>query len=191
MRVTFDEVKYKAGKVLKCVNCNKRLTRQTTLSQTINPFNVNASGEPKSYDEIWKELGLEAKRWESMQELCSACTESYSTENCVSLEGAILRHRHTNIIGVTYNRFYVVCLQNDGNYWLAKIESIDKIDLSRTDFVFDSQTNGRSISKALLDSETGDYASYQIWGWYLNGRLAFYHLPELNMRTPKGVKHIG
>jgi hypothetical protein len=61
----FEEVKRTAKKRVPCEGCGKKLNRQTTFSQTINPFNRNADGFPKTYREIWDELGAECREWEA------------------------------------------------------------------------------------------------------------------------------
>lgn len=71
----FEEVRRTAKKRVPCEGCGKKLNRQTTFSQTINPFNKNADGDPKSYREIWDELGAECREWE-------ADTEGYYHLSC-------------------------------------------------------------------------------------------------------------
>jgi hypothetical protein len=41
---------------LKCA-CGSRFQRTLAAEQTINPFNKNADGVPKTYAEIWPEVG--------------------------------------------------------------------------------------------------------------------------------------
>lgn len=73
----FEEVKRTAKKRVPCQGdgCKKRLNRQTTFMQTINPFNKNADGEVKSYSEIWRELGVKCKEWEADLDgfYCNGC----------------------------------------------------------------------------------------------------------------------
>jgi hypothetical protein len=70
----FREVKRSAQRRLKCRSCGKRFSRSRTFTQTINPFNKNADGDPKTYAEIWKELGIEAEVWQPA-DLCTNCGE--------------------------------------------------------------------------------------------------------------------
>ena len=76
MRVsyTFDEVKRKVAKTGKC-SCGKRLSRSTTFSQTVNPYNKNKDGFPKTRAEIYMELHQEAEEWQPVF-VCSKCEEA-------------------------------------------------------------------------------------------------------------------
>lgn len=74
--VRFQPVKRRAGKNLPCPDCGKKVKRQTTFEQTINPWNKNAEGEPKSGMEIMAELDVEAKKWQAEPVRCKACRES-------------------------------------------------------------------------------------------------------------------
>lgn len=40
----------------KC-GCDKRFQRTVSDEQTVNPFNRDADGVPKTYGQIWRELG--------------------------------------------------------------------------------------------------------------------------------------
>jgi hypothetical protein len=42
--------------------CGKRFQRSVRVEQTINPWNLNADGIPKTFAEIWAELGAELAR---------------------------------------------------------------------------------------------------------------------------------
>lgn len=61
-RVTFDEVSYRATKSGVC-SCGKRASRSEKFWQTLNPFNKNATGSPKTRDEILNELKESAQAW--------------------------------------------------------------------------------------------------------------------------------
>lgn len=71
----FEEIKRQAKKRVPCETCGKKVTRQRTFSQTVNPFNKNADGDPKTEREISEELTAECHEWEAKQggELCGAC----------------------------------------------------------------------------------------------------------------------
>lgn len=62
----FDKVVYPATKRGICPTCGKAATRKSgeKFMQTINPFNTNASGQPKTRKEIWDELAVKAAVWE-------------------------------------------------------------------------------------------------------------------------------
>ena len=54
----FQEVRRTRTVKFKC-ECQARFQRTYAATQTINPFNRNADGQPKTYGEIWAELGRE------------------------------------------------------------------------------------------------------------------------------------
>lgn len=63
IHVTFDPVKRTVSRNGYCPVCGRRTTRQTTFSQTLNPYNVNADGVPKTSAEIQAELIAQVKAW--------------------------------------------------------------------------------------------------------------------------------
>lgn len=64
----YQEVPLSVSKSGKC-HCGKKLTRKTTLSQTLSPFNKNKqTGELKTHSEIIEELKADAEKWK--QEPC-------------------------------------------------------------------------------------------------------------------------
>jgi hypothetical protein len=71
----FDKVEWQASKRLPCPNCGKRVRRQTTLWQTVNPWNKNPDGEPKTQREILAELREQAAEWEQKPEQCTPCRD--------------------------------------------------------------------------------------------------------------------
>jgi hypothetical protein len=71
MRVTFSEVKRSVSRSFICDHCGKRRTRSTTLFQTLNPFNRDSAGIPKSAAQIHAELAEQAKRWRPTT--CATC----------------------------------------------------------------------------------------------------------------------
>ncbi|MBY6273545.1 MAG: hypothetical protein CW346_15210 [Bacillaceae bacterium] len=76
MIVTFEVVRLYGRKQVKCQNCGRRVTRSKEFSQTINPFNKNADGEPKNRYEITAELRQEREEWLKQPELCRRCKEN-------------------------------------------------------------------------------------------------------------------
>lgn len=59
----YEEVKLSVSKTGKCY-CGKKLSRKTTLMQTLNPFNKNKeTGELKTRSEIIAELKIDAEEW--------------------------------------------------------------------------------------------------------------------------------
>lgn len=64
IRETYEPVRWPESRSGKCPVCGKRVRRSTTFQQTLNPFNKNAAGEPKTRSEIWAELKVKAAGWE-------------------------------------------------------------------------------------------------------------------------------
>lgn len=76
MRIeVFEEVKLFGRKTCKCARCGKRLRRQMTFWQTLNPYNLRPDGQPKTRADIMAELQAERERWMTEPELCFACRE--------------------------------------------------------------------------------------------------------------------
>lgn len=69
MRTTFDVVRLYGSKRYKCA-CGRRLARRRTFEQTVNPWNVDAHGHPKSREDIARELAVEHKLWLSEPDPC-------------------------------------------------------------------------------------------------------------------------
>lgn len=66
MRVTetYEPVKVQMVKAGKCPTCGKKVNRQRTFSQTINPFNRNEDGTIKTSSEVLAAVYAQAERWE-------------------------------------------------------------------------------------------------------------------------------
>lgn len=74
--IRFEEVTRGAQKNLPCPDCGKKVRRQRTFSQTINPWNKNAAGEPKTWQEIQDELKVDAAKWAAEPVKCAACRDA-------------------------------------------------------------------------------------------------------------------
>jgi len=61
--ITFDEVKHCCKKNGKCPVCEARRARSKTFAQTLNPYNKNKDGIPKTRSEIHAELVQQAENW--------------------------------------------------------------------------------------------------------------------------------
>ncbi len=72
-RYTFEEVTRHVTKRVPCRVCRKPLGRSAILSQTINPFNLDADGQPKTRDQIRAELKAKAERWHPANDICRGC----------------------------------------------------------------------------------------------------------------------
>ncbi len=73
MRVTFEKVKLRTSKRTRCEWCGKWLRRSTTLWQTLNPFNMDAVGSPKTRAIIVRELHEQAAKWKAEPLTCQDC----------------------------------------------------------------------------------------------------------------------
>lgn len=75
MKVTYEVIKIKAQKHIKCAICRTWITRSTTFMQTLNPFNKKADGNVKSREEIMAELNVRRNQWIQLD-------EKYYCKNC-------------------------------------------------------------------------------------------------------------
>lgn len=88
--VRFREVKLTRKVRVACAGgCGKKLARQQTFWQTLNPFNTNAEGQPKTSSEIYAELDAEADAWQPVA-TCPACVAA-PTYRCTFTDGRIGR----------------------------------------------------------------------------------------------------
>lgn len=72
--ITFNEVAIYGQKSVKCAaGCKRTLRRSRKFWQTLNPFNKNAAGEPKTRGEIQDELIAQRGAWLIEPEVCSHC----------------------------------------------------------------------------------------------------------------------
>jgi len=71
----FEAVRRRVTKVVKCRGCDRKLTRSTTLEQTVNPYNRNADGTVKTRSQIVEELEDEAAIWHPSNDICSRCRD--------------------------------------------------------------------------------------------------------------------
>jgi len=70
---TFEEVTRKVTKRVPCRVCGAKMTRSETLSQTINPFNKNPDGTPKTREQIMADLKAKAERWHPWNDIHEKC----------------------------------------------------------------------------------------------------------------------
>ena len=69
----FQEVPLYGTKNIPCSGCGKKLRRQRKFTQTLNPFNKNSEGHPKTVKEIQSELSERIKTWQAEPETCRNC----------------------------------------------------------------------------------------------------------------------
>jgi hypothetical protein len=60
---TYDRVTIKVSQRGECPVCGKPVRRQETLGQTINPFNRNSDGSPRTAQDIRTALIAESAQW--------------------------------------------------------------------------------------------------------------------------------
>ena len=70
---TFQKVPHQASKSVPCTVCGKKVRRQRTFFQTLNPFNKNADGQVKTVPEIVRELDEQAMSWQAEPETHPKC----------------------------------------------------------------------------------------------------------------------
>jgi len=73
MITIFNEVKLQGTKYVKCRGCNKKIRRQKTFSQTLNPYNKK-NGVIKTRVIIRAELRESIEEWKKESEICQACS---------------------------------------------------------------------------------------------------------------------
>jgi len=56
MRITFDVVRLAMQVGYKCKGCGKPRTKAVRVEHTVNPFNRNADGIPKSREEVYRDV---------------------------------------------------------------------------------------------------------------------------------------
>lgn len=72
-RYVFEVVTHRASKRVPCATCGKKVARSRTFDETLNPWNVNENGEPKSHAEIVVSLRQKATVWVTAPDFCTAC----------------------------------------------------------------------------------------------------------------------
>jgi hypothetical protein len=74
--IRFEEVKRQFTRSNPCPGCSRKVRRQRTFCQTINPWNQAGEGADrhvKSRAEIWAELAEAGAKWQAEAETCSRC----------------------------------------------------------------------------------------------------------------------
>ena len=62
-RYTFPSIKRRAEKVGACPVCGKRSQKAKTFENTVNPWNRNTDGSPRSFDEVTEHVKQLATDW--------------------------------------------------------------------------------------------------------------------------------
>jgi hypothetical protein len=73
----FATVPWQAIKSLPCPSCGRKVRRQRTFTQTLNPWNKDpASGLPRTMQQILAALKVEAEAWQAKPDTCSKCEDA-------------------------------------------------------------------------------------------------------------------
>lgn len=81
--VQFEAVKSRQKVSYTCVRCNKKRSKVVSTEYTVNPFNKNSEGFPKSRQEVAEDVRVEqARRVAEVQagEKCSKCKDEVVTK---------------------------------------------------------------------------------------------------------------
>ena len=74
---TFEEVRLRFRKRVKCSRCGKSLLRSTTLWMTLSPWNKDPeSGLPRTRYQVLVALQRDGNVWMTLPELCRSCDEA-------------------------------------------------------------------------------------------------------------------
>lgn len=72
----FREIPHQVTKSVPCAVCGKRVRRQRTFSQTLNPFNKRPDGQLKTTKDIMRELVTEGEAWQGEPETHPKCLDA-------------------------------------------------------------------------------------------------------------------
>jgi len=73
----FERVRRKKTMSIRCEECGARFSRSHTVEHTINPFNLNDQGVPKTRQEVAEAVGKELDAWAaSIPAVCSSCAKA-------------------------------------------------------------------------------------------------------------------
>ena len=73
--VYFDEISTFRFRREPCSRCGNARQRTEKFHQTINPYNRNVQGVPKSRAEIYDEITKEADAWYAAPFVCRGCAQ--------------------------------------------------------------------------------------------------------------------
>jgi hypothetical protein len=74
----FQKVEWPDQKSVPCPDCGKKVRRQKTFWQTLNPLNTLPDGTVKDRGDILSELCDEANAWHKVPEQCPKCRDGGS-----------------------------------------------------------------------------------------------------------------
>lgn len=70
---TYEQLQTTALKSLPCPGCGRKVRRQRTFTETLNPFNRNAAGQPRTHHEVYESLRIQVAAWRAEPVICSRC----------------------------------------------------------------------------------------------------------------------
>jgi hypothetical protein len=76
--VRFNEVKKSTKVSGKCCECGKRRTRTITECQTVNPWNTNENGIPKTREQVYESVSADVAKKVAILEdefYCASCND--------------------------------------------------------------------------------------------------------------------
>jgi len=76
VRTVYEPIRVQAVKTLPCPECGKRLRRQRTFQNTINPLNRNPDGTVRTRREVVANVRRLADEWKAQPEPCAGHKES-------------------------------------------------------------------------------------------------------------------
>ena len=56
MIIVFQKVTWSSRVAGKCPKCGKNAVRHITITHTVNPYNRNENGIPKTREEVWEDV---------------------------------------------------------------------------------------------------------------------------------------
>ncbi len=85
--VTFTRLVVHCRKTMKC-KCGNRFVRSMSFEQTLNPFNADPTGVPKTDRQIYRENDACARKWANEPERCPKCKAK-----CVPQPNAVITRK--------------------------------------------------------------------------------------------------
>lgn len=73
----YEEVRETRIKNWPCPGCGRKVKRQRTFVNTINPFNRNADGVPKSRREVTADVRAKGDAWAAVPERHTECEAAF------------------------------------------------------------------------------------------------------------------
>lgn len=72
-QVVFEQVSAVGHWRGRCSRCGKKRSRTVRFVNTVNPFNQNAAGLPKTREEVWQDVSDQRRAWQERPRVCLGC----------------------------------------------------------------------------------------------------------------------